>query len=516
MIFYLVSHYLKGGISLLEQLLSGFSIVLGSNVLLMILLGTIAGYFIGSIPGLTPSIGIALLIPFTFGMEPVAALVLLVSLYVAAEYGGGITAILLNAPGTPAAAATAFDGYPMAARGEAGKALTISIVASAIGAFLSTILLIFTAVPMANFALNFGPTEYFALALFGLCLVSSLSEGSLIKSFLALFIGLIIITVGMDPINGVPRFAVTNDLLGGVPFLPALIGLFALSEVFFMLENKKSKKNSIKKIDKMGFKDTGKTLSKIKFTLLRSPILGYVIGIIPGAGVTIASLISYNEAKRTSKDKSSFGKGNPEGIAASEGANNAAVPGALAPLLALGIPGSASAAILIGALTIQGVQPGPLLFTEYPEIPYSIFAALLISIPLMLGVGLFGVRLWVNVTLIPKQLLAVIVAGICLLGAYAYSNSMYSVWIMIIAGIVGYFFRKIGIPTTPIVLAMVLGFMMEVNFRRSLVISDGNFISLLANRPIALVLLILALITLFVPIIRAIFPKKDKDKEIAA
>lgn len=498
---------------MLEHLLTGFSTVLGSNVLLMILLGTVVGYFIGSLPGLTPSIGIALLIPFTFGMEPVAALVLLVSLYVAAEYGGGITAILLNAPGTPAAAATAFDGYPLASQGQAGKALTISIVASAIGAFISTILLIFTAVPMANFALNFGPAEYFALALFGLSLVSSLSEGSLIKSLIAMFIGLLVVTIGMDPINGVPRFAFTTDLLGGVPFLPALIGLFALSEVFYMLETKQAKTKTISKIEKFSFKATRVELSKIKLTLLRAPILGYVIGIIPGAGVTIASLISYNEAKRASKNRDTFGKGNPEGIAASEGANNAAVPGSLAPLLALGIPGSASAAILIGALTIQGVQPGPLLFTEYPKIPYSIFASLLISIPIMLAVGLWGVRLWVNVTLIPKRLLAVIVAGICLLGAYAYSNSMYSVWIMLIAGVIGYLFRKINIPTTPIVLAMVLGFMMEVNFRRALVVSDGNFLFFL-SRPIAFVLIALATVTLLVPIIRSLKSKKDQDSAI--
>ncbi|KMJ56395.1 hypothetical protein AB685_22220 [Bacillus sp. LL01] len=499
---------------MIEQLLSGFSIVLGSEVLLMILLGTVAGYFIGSIPGLTPSIGIALLIPFTFGMEPVAALVLLISLYVAAEYGGGITAILLNAPGTPAAAATAFDGYPLATQGKAGQALTVSIVASAIGAFISTILLIFTAVPMANFALNFGPAEYFALALFGLSLVSSLSEGSLVKSLIAMFIGLMVVTIGMDPINGVPRFALTTDLLGGVPFLPALIGLFALSEVFYMLESKQHKTKKISEIEKFGLKATKETLGKMKFTLIKSPILGYIIGIIPGAGVTIASLISYNEAKRSSKNRETFGKGNPEGIAASEGANNAAVPGSLAPLLALGIPGSASAAILIGALTIQGVQPGPLLFTEHPEIPYSIFASLLISIPIMLAVGLFGVKMWVNVTLIPKKVLAVMVAGICVLGAYAYSNSMYSVWVMLIAGLIGYLFRKINIPTTPIVLAMVLGFMMEVNFRRALVVSEGSYFFFL-SRPIAFVLIVAAILTLFVPIIRSLRTKKKDDPTIS-
>lgn len=499
---------------MLEHLANGFMTVLGPEIILMIVIGTLVGYFVGSLPGLTPSIGIALLIPFTFGMHPVAALILLISLYIAAEYGGGITAILLNAPGTPAAAATAFDGYPLASQGKAGKALTISIVSSAIGALISTLLLIFTAIPMASFALKFGPAEYFALAVFGLSLISSLSEGSLVKGFIAMFIGLLVITIGMDPINGVPRFAFTNELLGGVPFLPALIGLFALSEVFFMLEGNDVKAEKVSKIEKFGLKATIETLSKMKATLIRSPILGYLIGVIPGAGATIASIISYNEAKRWSKKPETFGKGNPEGIAASESANNAAVPGALAPLLALGIPGSASAAILIGALTMQGIQPGPLLFAEHPEIPYSIFAALLVSIPLMLAVGLWGARIWVNVTLIPKRILAVIVAGICILGAYAYSNSMYPVWIMLIAGVFGYLFRKIGVPTTPIVLAMVLGFMMEVNFRRALIVSKGDYTFFL-TRPIALILLFLALLTLVIPMIR-MYRSKKKAEEAGA
>lgn len=488
------------------SLMDGFSTVFTIEILLFILAGSLIGYFVGSLPGLTPSVGIALLVPITFTMEPVPALILLVSLYVAAEYGGGITAILLNAPGTPAAAATALDGYPLATRGQAGKALTISILASGVGALVSAVLLIFTAVPMAAMALQFGPLEYFALAIFGLSLISSLSEGSIVKGFIAMFFGLLIISVGIDPIVGVPRFAMTTDLLGGIPFLPALVGLFALSEVLFMLEKSDEKRNKVEKITGLGvsFAD----IKSIKKTLfVKAPILGYVIGVIPGAGATIASLISYNEAKRSSKDKESFGKGNIEGIAASEGANNAAVPGALAPLLALGIPGSASAAILIGALTMQGLQPGPKLFTDNPEIPYSLFAALLIATPIMIAIGLIGVRAWVNVTKIPNNILAVIVAGICVVGAYAYSNSMYSVWVMLIFGIFGYFIRKLKIPTTPIVLAMVLGFMMEVNFRRGMIIADGE-LSFLFTRPISLVLIVLSLLTLILPLIQGYKNKK--------
>lgn len=497
---------------MIENLMIGFMNIFHFSNILALLVGAAVGYVVGSIPGLTPSIGIELLIPFTFTLEPITALVLLVTLYVAAEYGGGITAILVNAPGTPAAAATAFDGYPMVKQGRGGEALALSITASGIGAFTSAILLIFTAIPMAHFALKFGPFEYFALALFGLCLVSSLSEGSIVKSFIALFIGLIAITIGMDPVNGIPRFAYLTDLLEGIPFLPALIGLFALSEVFYMLEDDEELSDKkIEKVNKFSFRDIISSLSKMKTNLVRSPLIGYVLGVIPGAGATIASIVSYNEAKRASKSKETFGKGNPEGIVASEGANNAAVPGSLAPLLALGIPGSASAAIIIGALTMQGLQPGPLLFDENPEIPYSIFVCLLISAPILLVIGLYGSKLLVNVTKIPKKVLAVLVAGIAILGAYAYSNSLYPVWIMLISGIIGYLFRKVGIPTTPIVLAMVLGFMMEVNLRRGLIVSKGNFMFIF-ERPITIVLLVLALITLFLPLFKNILDKMKVQK----
>lgn len=492
-----------------SELIAGFSHVFQGANLLALMLGTVVGYFVGPMPGLTPSIGIALLVPFTFGMDPVMAMIMLVSLYMAAEYGGGITAILLNAPGTPAAVPTSFDGYPMTQRGDAGKALTLSIIASGLGAFTSSVLLIFTAVTMANAALAFGPAEYFALAVLGLSLVSSLSGKSLVKGFLSMFIGLLVVTIGLDPVNGTPRFAFTNEFFEGIPFLPALIGLFALSEVLFILEDADKKPVQLKDVRGIGvplglFKD-------MWVTILRSPIIGYLIGIIPGAGTTIASLISYNEAKRTSKKGKPFGEGNPEGIVASESANNAAVAGALAPLLALGIPGSASAAILIGALTIQGLQPGPLLFVKNAEIPYSIFASLLIAAPIMVLIGIGGVRLWMRVTLIPKKFLAVIVSGICFLGAYAHSNSMYPVWIMLISGLIGYGLRKVEIPTAPLVLSLVLGYMMEVNFRRLMMASEGNMLFFF-SRPIALVLLAAAVFMLIVPIIQALRARHKTDK----
>ncbi|UOR13700.1 tripartite tricarboxylate transporter permease [Halobacillus amylolyticus] len=492
---------------MIEGMLTGFSHVFQLSHFLGLLIGIAIGYFIGSMPGLTPSIGIALIIPFTFTMDPVMAMIIITSLYMAAEYGGGITAILLNAPGTPAAAATAFDGYELTKKGEAGKALTISIIASAIGALSSSVLLVFTAVPMASFALEFGPTEYFALAVFGLSLVASLSQESLLKGMLSMLLGLLIVTIGLDPVMGTPRFVFTNGLFEGVPFLPALIGLFALSEVLYMLEDVKEKPAKSEKLKGIGAPFS--LFKKMWATLVRAPLLGYFIGVIPGAGTTIASLVSYNEAKRVSKTKDTFGKGNPEGIAASEGANNAAVSGAFAPLLALGIPGSASAAIIIGALTIQGIQPGPMLFTDNPEIPYSIFATLFVGVPIMTLVGLGGARLWVKVVLIPKRILAVFVAGICILGAFAYSNTMFPVWIMVTFGILGYILRKCNVPTTPMVLSLVLGFMMETNFRRAMTVSGGDY-SFFFQRPITVILLAVSIITLVLPIIQKTRSRKNK------
>ncbi|BDH60174.1 hypothetical protein MTP04_03040 [Lysinibacillus sp. PLM2] len=496
---------------MIANLIEGFSMIFSLEILLMIVAGSLIGYFVGALPGLTPSIGIAILVPLTFGMDPIAALVLLVALYGAAEYGGGITAILLNAPGTAAAAATAWDGYPLAQKGMANKALTVSILSSGIAAFISTIFLILTAVPMAKFALNFGPLEYFALAIFGLSLISILSEGSIVKSLIGMFFGLVIICVGIDPMVGVTRYAQSGNLLGGIPFLPALIGLFALSEVFYMLENSKNEKAVVEKVKGLGF--TKLDFKKIWVTMIiKAPIIGYVIGVIPGAGATVASLVAYSEAKNSSKDKESFGKGNIVGIAAAEGANNSAVPGALAPMLALGIPGSASAAILIGALTIQGLQAGPKLFSDTPEIPYSLFASLLISVPVMTIIGLLGVNLWVKVIKIPKNILAIIVTTVCIVGSYSYSNSMYPVWIMLIFGVLGYFIRKVDVPTTPIVLSMVLGFMIETNFRRAMIVSTEGY-SFFFTRPIALVLVLLSILMFLIPLYRRFRGKNQKKSE---
>lgn len=491
---------------MLENLLNGFVLILHWPVLLALLGGTLIGYLIGAIPGLGPSLGVALLIPFTFGMDPVVAMVALVALYMAAEYGGAISAILLNTPGTAAAVATAWDGYPMSRQGKAGFALNISIVSSGIGALLSAVLLIWTAVPLSEMALHFGATEYFALALFGLSLVSSLAGKSLARGLLAMLIGLLLACVGMDPVIGMPRFSPMPDFFDGIPLVPALLGLYAVSEVLIMVESGAGVMAAPVKL-------TGvlgvplREYRKLTKTLLHSSAIGYVIGVIPGAGASIASLIAYNSAKRSSKEPELFGNGSPEGVAASETANNAAVSGALAPLLALGIPGSATAAILVGALTIQGIQPGPLLFARNPEIPYSIFASLLLGVPLMVIVGLGGARLWAKMAQVPTPILAAMVGATCCVGAYATENSFFPVGVMMVLGVIGYLLRKADIPLAPIVLALVLGPMMETNLRRALVTAQGDYLSLLSH-PITLALFALSLASLAMPIIRERFGKK--------
>jgi putative tricarboxylic transport membrane protein len=484
---------------MIENLFLGFAQLAAWDVLLALVTGVLVGYFVGAMPGITSSIGMALLIPFTFGMSPVAALVLLVTVYMASEYAGAIPAILVNAPGVPAAAVTAFDGYPMAQQGRAGEALALSILGSGAGALISTALLVVSASVMAGFALAFGPAEYAALALLGLSLITTLSSGPVLRSLIGLLFGLLVVTIGIDPSTGDMRFVFTEGLIDGVDFLPALIGLFALAEVFFMLESLHELPPKLKTLG--GLTGSLSVLRGHWLNVWRSSIVGYVIGVIPGAGATIAGLVSYGMARRASKEPDSFGSGNPAGVVASETANNAAVSGSLAPLLALGIPGSSSAAVLIGALTIHGLAPGPLLFANDPQIPYSIFAALFVGLPIMVAVGLLGARLWVKVTEIPNGLIAAAIAAICVLGAYAGNNYLFDVWVAVFFGILGYILRKAHIHPAPIVLALVLGYMFESNFRRAMAMSNDNLAIFLTN-PLAATIIVLALVTLVSPLLR--------------
>jgi putative tricarboxylic transport membrane protein len=485
-------------------MLAGFTIALHNlatwHVAAALIVGMIVGYVVGALPGMSSSVGIALLIPFTFGLSPVVSIVMLVTLYMATEYAGAIPAILVNTPGIPAAAITALDGHPMRLRGEAGAALTLSILSAAFGSIVSTLLLIGTSTTLASIALAFGPAEYFAIAVLGLSLISSLSGHSMLKGFVGLSFGLAIGLIGTDPIDGVTRYVFADSLLSGVGFLPALIGLFALSGIFAMVERSADPTEPLRDLPSV-FGQFG--LMKPHFwTLLRSTVIGYLVSVVPGHGATISAIVAYAFQKRMSKSPETFGNGNPEGVVSAESGANASVAGALAPMLALGIPGSASTAVLIGALTLHGVQPGPLLFVKNPEIPYSIFIAMIVTMPFMVVLGLGGVRLWVRVTQIPKSVIAPLVTALCLLGSYASQNDIFAIWTTIFFGIVGYLLKKIDVQPAPIVLALVLGYLTETNFRRALIGSSGDPLVFLSS-PIGVICMVLAVAVFLLPLIRS-------------
>lgn len=456
---------------LFESFTIGFSVVLGWKPLLIITVGVIVGILAGAMPGLSPSTAVALLVPFSYTMEPALALILLTSIYIASNYGGSITAVLINTPGTPSAAVTAMDGYPLTQQGKAGKGLGTALIASTIGGAIGVAILILFAVPLARVALKFSPADYFALALFGLATVASMSRGNVLKSLVAILFGLLIKTIGIDPISGVSRFTFDNDYLyDGFTLIPALIGLFAVSVVFTKFEQWTGANRILDKVDNK--LPTFKEFLKIKGTILRSSVIGTIIGIFPGAGATIAAFISYDMSKRASKTPEEFGKGSLEGVAAAEGANSSSVGGALVPLLALGIPGSATDAVLLGAFMLHDLVPGPMLFQNNPDIVYGIFSALIFANIIMLIIGLYGNRLFIKVVSVPEAIMYPLILAIAVIGSFAVSGSMFDVAACIGFGVVGWLFKRYGFPVAPIVLGIVLGKMVEENFRRA-VMMDG-------------------------------------------
>ncbi len=480
---------------------------MGWQPLLVIVIGVTLGIIVGAMPGLSPSMGVALLVPFTYNMSPTLALVLLVSIYIAACYGGSITAITINAPGTAAAMVTSFDGYPLTRQGKPGMALGVSVVASAVAGVISALILIFFSVPLAAVAVKFHPAEYFALALFGLATVASLAGREWLKAFLAACLGLALNTVGTDPISGADRFTFGFvELSDGFNLIPALIGLFALSEVFTAIE----KRDFLpQKLDSLGQAwPRIRDYWQLKWTMLLSSLGGTVVGIFPGAGATIASFLCYDFAKRTSKHPEEFGKGSLQGVAASESANSASVGGALVPLLTMGIPGSATTAVLIGAMMIHKLTPGPQLFYDKPHIIYGLFAAILLANIVMLVIGLLGSRLWVQVTAVPKQPLYVLITLMCVLGCYSVRNSMFDVFCGLLFGLLGWVMKRYKFPVAPVILGLVLGSIAETNFRRAIMM-DGEWVFL--TRPLSAILLAVAALSFLIPMVANMRSKSSEN-----
>lgn len=475
------------------------------EILLLLLFGSALGIVIGAIPGLTVNMAVALAIPFTMLMGPTASIVLLLSLYCAGIYGGSIPAIMVNAPGTPASAATTLDGYPMSQQGRAGKALRISIIASLYGGLFSTVVLIFLAPQLAGVGLRFGPTETAALILFSLTIVSSLSGPSVSKGILAAALGMVIATIGLDPMLAIPRFTFGQyDLADGVPLLPLLIGLFAISEMFIQSENA-FRQRMRSRVDRVAAEQDLLTWQEAQSCIkpiVRSGIIGTFLGILPGLGSSVATFMGYADAKRTSPNPEAFGKGAIQGVAASEAANNSVTGAALIPLLALSIPGDTVTAILFGALLIQGITPGPMIFTSRPDVVYTIYITLIMANIAFAAVAYLAIGHIKRLLLVPKVFLYPIILVMCVAGAYAIRSNVFDLYVMLSAGIAGYICLKFAIPLAPLLIAFILATPLEQNLRQALIGSDGNLLVFL-QRPISAGLIALTVGSVAVMVLRA-------------
>ena len=476
----------------MDSLLSALQQLATFSVIAAAFGGVLWGIFGGALPGISPSIAMALLLPFTVGMDPTTALVLLASVYVGAEYGGSIPAILIRTPGTNSASATVTDGYAMAQQGRAGEALGISLMSGLWGGLFGLAVLVLCTESLAQVALAFTPAAYFSLGILGLSVIAGLSGGSLLKGVIAAGIGLSIAFIGSDPVSGVPRFTFdSSDLLGGIKPILIMVGLFAVTEMLVQITEPawaKANKSEAK------LKLPGWAMSK---RLVKPQAIGAVVGTIegvtPGAGGTVAAFMAYSEAKRWSKHPEEFGHGSPEGIAAPEAANNVVTATALVPLLSLGIPGSNSAAILMGGFLIHGLQPGPMLFSKAPEVVYGLYGGLFIANIAMLLIGLVILAPCIWLVNRPKPYLIAGILALVMSGIYAIHQSVFEVFLVIGVGVFGYAMRWLKLPVLPLVLGLVLGYMVESNFRRSLVISGGE-LSIFFSDKVSLTLLALSVL----------------------
>jgi putative tricarboxylic transport membrane protein len=482
-----------------ELFLDGFASILNFKTVIFIIIGVAMGLIFGSIPGLTATMAIAIALPITFGMVPIDAMSLLMGLYIGGVSGGLIPAILLKLPGTPSSIATTFDGYPMAKKGQAGAAFGYAILFSFLGGLLSIIILMLLAPPLAKIALKFGPFEYFAITIFALTMISSLAGNSLVKGLLSGLMGIALAMVGSAPIDAFPRFTFGySDLNAGFNLLPVLIGLFAVSEIIAVSETKVKRGKSIQfKLKGFGF--SIRDFFKQGWNSLRSSLIGTGIGILPGIGGGTANIIAYVTAKNQSKTPEEFGKGIPDGVVASESANNAAVGGALIPLISLGIPGDTVTALLLGALVVHGLTPGPLLFQNNGDVVYGIFAALLVANVAMIAFLYWGMRVFTKVLSIPQYILLPIIIVLCVVGAIGVNNRLFDAGALLFFGILGYIMVKFKFPVAPIILGFILGPLLETNLRRGLMYTQGDFLPFL-TKPIAAFFLGLALLSVVLKI----------------
>ena len=485
-------------IEILQQAL--FIFATWQNVLLLAL-GVFIGTFVGAVPGMTTPMAVALTLPFTFTLSPVSGILLLLGVYKGGIYGGSITAILINAPGTPAASCTVLDGYPLARRGEARRALDIALYASCIADFMSNLALILCAGFLASLALAFGSPEVFTLILFSLTIIASVSGDQLLKGLGSAAFGLILAVVGLDLVYGTNRFIFGEvELMSGLNFIPVLIGLFALPEIIaFYGRVEVAREYNPLAGRGAGLDDLRKTLK----TIIRGSAIGVILGAIPGIGGAPAAFLSYSEAKRTSKNGDNFGNGEIEGVAAAESGNNGTAGATLIPLLALGIPGDITTAIILGAFMIHGLRPGPLLFQDNLSLIYALFIGIMLSSFYLFAIGKFSIRLISRIADIPHRILFPIVLTLCVFGAYAVNNTVFDVGVMFVMGLFGFMMLKLKIPAAPFLIAFILGPMLEDNFRQSLLMSRGSW-SIFFSSPICWFFWLLIVVFVFVLVRRGL------------
>jgi len=487
----------------IDAILTGFELIMTPVSLGLIFMSVLLGVVIGALPGLSSTMAVALLLPFTIGMEPVVAISMMAALYCAGTFGGSITAILINAPGAPPAVATALDGYPMAQRGEAGRALGIAAISSVCGGLLSLVAFIIAAPLLSKVALSFRPQEYFALTLFGLSMLAAISGKSAPRNLISGMFGVLVSVVGIHLVTGVERFTFgTNFLYDGIDFVPVLIGVFAIAE---LLKQADARDAAIERIKDVAIRLPGmEDMRRIWKTILRSSAIGTIVGILPAEGTTVAAIMGYNEAKRWSKTPEEFGKGCIEGVAGPEAANNAGTSGAMVPTLALGIPGSGTTAVILAALIMHGFRPGPFLMRETPEILYAIFIAMLIANFAFLFIGLAGAKVFSMITLIPRTFLWPAVFCFSIVGAYAYQQQMFDVWVMLISGLIGFVAMRHGFGPAPFVMGLVLGGLLEKNWSQSMIIFDSNWL-LFFNSWIGNLFFALTALSLLSPVIGMLY-----------
>jgi len=484
-------------VDLAAGLISGFKVSLQYINLFYCFIGVLIGTLVGVLPGIGPTGAMAMLLPLTFSLSPTAAIIMLAGIYYGSMYGGSTTSILVNIPGEPSSVVTCLDGYQMAKKGRAGPALGISAMGSFIGGTISLIIMMFLAIPLAKAALKFGPPEFFSLICASMTLLTYLAKGSMIKAIIMAVLGLILSTVGIDLVTGSPRFAFgVPSLLDGIGFVPLTMGLFGISEVLINIEGPLERTIFESKISKIknllpNFNDWKKSFGPI----LRGSILGFFLGILPGGGGILSSFVSYSIEKRISKKPESFGQGAIEGVAGPETANNAGAGGAFIPLLVLGIPPNVVLAFLLGAFIIHGIAPGPTLISQHPQIFWGVTASMYIGNIMLLVLNLPLIGLWVKVLKIPYRILMPLIILFCIIGSYSLSYNIADVVIMFFFGIIGYILRKLNYEVAPLVMAFILGPILETTFRQSLIMSDGKF-SIFLERPISAVALLIAIFLL--------------------